>query len=156
MKKIRTLLLSMFLAIGTSAIADNYSYLTIDKNDGETSFSLSEIKKITFEGSNMIITMTDGSTQQLPLASLNKMFFSETGLTAINPANKTNEQIQLIDGIIHVNAPAGSMVTLYAINGQMVKNIAATGEDTQINVSNMTKGIYIVKVGKQAKKIMNK
>ena len=55
-----------------------------------------------------------------------------------------------------MQAPLGSVVTLYNVNGQMVKRVVVDAADTAINVSDMTRGAYIVKVGNEARKIMNK
>ena len=154
--KLKQIFMAMLLTVSTTVLADNFSYLTISQSGEETSFSISEISKITFDANNMIINMTNGENAQIPLASLSKMFFSETGLTGITAASTNKPQISLSGGIIHVNAPTGSIVTLFNMKGQAVKSITATHEDTQINVNGLTKGVYIVKVGDQAKKIMNK
>lgn len=154
--KLKHLILATILALGTPVMADNYAYLTIDKTNGETHFALSEISKITFDADNMIINLSNGSQAQLPLTSLNKMFFSDAGITAINSSTKEPLQVKLSGGIIHVNAPVGSLVTLYNMNGQAVRTVTTASDDTQINLNGMTKGVYIVKVGKQAKKVMNK
>lgn len=156
MTKLKNILMAALLTMSTAAMADNYAYLTVDDTNGENSFSLNEIKKITFDTANMIITMTNGSTTQLPLASLNKMFFSETGITGIAAQKQGSSQVKLIDGVIHVNAPAGSVITLFNMGGQAVRTMTSATDDTQINVSSLTKGVYIVKVGNLTKKVMNK
>jgi hypothetical protein len=154
--RLKKMLTAMLLMLSATAMADNYAYLAIQEQDKENTYSLQQISKITFNEANMILNMTDGSKVELPLAGLSKMFFTEAGPTGIMTAGNDKSGVRLIDGVVHVNAPAGSTVTLYNIKGQAIKSITATSEETEINVSNMTKGVYIVKVGGQSKKIMNK
>lgn len=155
MKKMRTVLMAMLLALGGTATADDYAYLTIGQNTGDTEIALNNISKITFDEENMILNMADGSRQALPLSGLTKMFFSD-GNTGIATVGNNSQAIRLVNGTIHVQAPLGSVVTLYNVSGQMVKRVAVGTDDTQINVSGMTRGVYIVKVGNETKKIMNR
>ena len=123
--KLKNILMGLMLAASTVAVADNYAYLTIDQNNEESSISLNEISRITFDSNNMIIHMANGTKAELPLASLSKMFFTEKDITGIFAA-------------------------------QTVKTVTASSPETQINLSGLTKGVYIVRVGKQSKKVMNK
>lgn len=148
--------MAMLLTASTTVMADDYAYLNVTQTDGgENSFTVSKISKITFSPTNMIITLSDGTTSELPLASLNKMFFTDES-TGIASLTTSGSQISLNDGTLHVNAPRGSVVSLYNMEGKMLRTVTAQGEDTQISVSGLTKGVYIVKVGNNAKKIMNK
>ena len=61
MKTIRTIIAALMLSIGSHALADNYQYLTITQTDADTSVSLSQISRITFDTTNMIIELTDGT-----------------------------------------------------------------------------------------------
>jgi hypothetical protein len=155
MKKMRSVLMALLLTVCGVAMADGYAYLTIGQNTGDTEVALNNISKITFDETNMILNMTDGTRQSLPLAGLSKMFFSD-GSTGIAATGNSNQTIRLVNGVIHVQAPLGSVVTLYNVNGQMVKRVVVDAADTAINVSDMTRGAYIVKVGNEARKIMNK
>ena len=155
MKTIKTLIMAAMMAVGTTAMADDYAYLTVNQESGETSFAISNISKITFDATNMIVALSDGTTQELPLAGLNKMFFTAES-TGIATATNKQSQIRLIDGTLHVSAPRGAVVTLYNIEGKTVRTVTSQGDDTQLNVNGLTKGVYIVKVGTETKKIMNK
>lgn len=154
--KLKNILMGLMLAASTVAVADNYAYLTIDQNNEESSISLSEISRITFDSNNMIIHMANGTKAELPLASLSKMSFTEKDITGIFAAKNGESQVKLVGGTIYVNAPVGAIVTLYNMGGQTVKTVTASSPETQINLSGLTKGVYIVRVGKQSKKVMNK
>lgn len=155
MKAIKALVMAALLAAGTTASADDYAYLTVNQESGETSFAISSISKITFDASNMIVALSDGTTQELPLAGLSKMFFTATP-TGIASATQAQSQIRLVDGVLHVSAPRGSVITLYNMEGKTMRTVTSQGDDTEVSVNGLTKGVYIVKVGTEAKKIMNK
>jgi len=144
----------MLLAISSAAAADNYAYLTISQTEGDADYAVSNISKITFDTQNMMVHLTDGSEAKLPLAGLSKMFFSNssTGIATLTaPA-----QISLRSGVLRVNAPQGSIVTVYDMGGKAVRTVTATRAETEVNLSGVQKGVYIVKVGSETKKIMNK
>ena len=85
MKTIRTILAAMLLTISGTVFADDYAYLSIEQTSGVTSYSISSINKITFDESNMVLNLTNGTQQKLPLAGLSRMFFQAdpSGVTTI-------------------------------------------------------------------------
>lgn len=145
----------MLLTVASVSMADEYAYLTIGDTSGEQSIELSNISKITFDDTNMRIHLSNGTTESIALEGLSRMFFSD-GSTGVVTMMGRQPAIRLVGGTIHVNAPRDTAVTLYSIGGKTLKSVTTTSEDAQINVSSLTKGIYIVKVGSEAKKIMNK
>ena len=154
MKLIKNLLFAMVIAIASPAQADNYGYLTVAANGSDTNYELSGISKITFDETNMILWNGGTKTAEIPLASLDKMFFSGTsGITTVTGSTAT---MRLNDGILRVTAPTGSRITLYNIKGQLLKEVTASGEETEVNLRGLlTKGVYIVKVGNETRKLMN-
>ena len=152
MKNLRSIIASIMLAIGSFAVADDYQYLTVSQNDGETSFKVSSIQKITFDNSDMVIQLTDGSTERLPLMSLSKMFFSEesSGIAAIGT---TKSKIQFANGMLRADIAKGETVVLYSMKGEKVFNANESGT---YDLSNLTKGVYIRKVGAESRKVINK
>ena len=151
MKTIRTLIVSALLMLSTSALADNYQYLTVTQTAGETSFVVSNIQKITFDATNMVLHLTDGTTQQLPLSDLSKMFFSNspTGITATAMQSK----MQFTDGVLRATVAPGESVALYNMKGEKVFSTTTSGS---YDLKTLIKGVYIVKVGTETRKVVNK
>ena len=153
MKTIRTLLALLLLTIGcVTASADDYQYLTISGSGSENSFSVSKIQKITFEATNMVLTMTDGSEQRLPLAGLEKMFFAATpsGIAVVNTAQS---KMQFSGGMLRATVAPGEAITVYSMKGEKV---FSANESGSFDLSGLSRGIYIVKVGNETRKVMNK
>ena len=136
----------------TSALADDYKYLTVDQNSGEVSFEVSNISKITFDATNMVLHLADGKTQQLPLAGLSRMFFAATS-SSIAAVADTKSKIQFSDGMLRATVAPGENLTLYNMKGEQVFSSSETGT---FDLKTLTKGVYIVKVGKETRKVINK
>ena len=152
MKTLRNIIASVMLATASIAMADDYQYLTVSQNDGETSFKVSNIQKITFDNSDMVIQLTDGSTERLPLVSLSKMFFSEesSGIAAIGT---TKSKIQFSNGMLRADIARGEAVVLYSMKGE---KMFSANESGTYDLSGLTKGVYIIKVGTESRKVINK
>lgn len=153
MNTIRTFIASALMALTcTSASADDYKYLTVDQNSGEVSFEVSNITKITFDATNMVLHLADGKTQQLPLAGLSRMFFAATS-SSIAAVADTKSKIQFSDGMLRATVAPGENLTLYNMKGEQVFSSSETGT---FDLKTLTKGVYIVKVGKETRKVINK
>jgi len=155
MKTIRTILAAMLLTISGTVFADDYAYLSIEQTSGVTSYSISSINKITFDESNMVLNLTNGTQQKLPLASLSRMFFQAdpSGVTTIGAEKNA---FSLRDGMLYANGQQSGSVTIYDANGKTVRTASAQELQNGLNVSGLTKGVYIVKLGSQTKKFVNK
>ena len=137
-------------------MADDYAYLTIDQTSGETSFAVSNINKITFNENNMVLHLTDGKQATLPLSQLSKLFFSDKDATGIASIGIEQSSISIQEGVLRVKADRGATVAIYDAGGRAVRMVQAGDKETEVNLSGMVKGVYIVKVGNQTKKVMNK
>lgn len=152
MKHIKSLLLSLLLCTGISTLADNYVYLNVTKTDGESHFTVSEIDKITFDQTNMVLHMTNGEKSTLPLAQLQKMFFSKES-TGIATVSKSQSVFTSEGSLLHVKVGKGEIVTLYNIKGEQLMQ---ADHDTTIDTKNLPNGVYIVKTGNQTRKFIAK
>lgn len=152
MKLIRNIIAAVMFAFTTQAMADNFAYLTIGQTDGDTSFQVSQISKITFDSSNMVLHLSDGSTQQLPLASLTKMFFAADG-QGIATVSAASDKIHFDGGQLRLDIGSGEQAVIYNMKGQP---LFTANTSTEYNLNQLPKGIYIVRVGSQTKKVMNR
>ena len=71
----KKLLIMAMLAIGTTAFAEDYKYLTMGYNSVEKSIDLSTIQKITCENGNVVVTTSNGN-ETFQLSEMEKMYFS--------------------------------------------------------------------------------
>ncbi len=152
MKILRKIFAIGMLMTCSLAHADNYAYLTIGQEGGQTSVQVSQISKITFDADNMIIHLTDGTTQQMPLATLSKMFFTGTnqGIAAVSASK---DVISLDGTTLRLQLADGEQAAIYDLRGVQV---FTANESVEFQTSNLRKGVYIVRVGNMTKKIMTR
>ena len=151
MKIIRTMMASLLLACCSAALADDYQYLTVRESGGETSFSVSKIQKITFDTANMVLHLTDGSRQELPLVGLQKMFFG-TGSSGLS-FSQVESRMEFSRGMLRATVGSGESIAVYNMKG--VKVFSAN-ESGSYDLSTLARGVYIIKVGNDTKKVVNK
>jgi len=153
MKQLRLFLAALAVAFVSVAHADTYTYLTVSESGDNNSYELSNIAKITFDDTYMNIALETGSTVLLPLASLTTMEFSNTNGISL-PDNRATIEITS-DGKLRVNTEAGGRIFLYNIKGQQEKTFSTTAQQTDIDLSSLPRGIYVVRVNSTTKKIVN-
>ncbi len=115
----RFLLLAL-LAVSTSAFAEDFKYLTLSASSAVKSIELQTIQKITFENGSVVVTTSEG-IESLPLAEMQKMFFSET-TTGIGEIEKLRDgeneklrgEVYDLSGRRVVNPQRG----IYIVNGK--------------------------------------
>ena len=83
MSKLCYVLTIFLLSVSAVSLAYDYEYLTFSDTAGKTSFSLGQIERITFSPDNMNVELADGTLRSIPLASLSRMFFSDSNLTTM-------------------------------------------------------------------------
>ncbi len=150
--KFKLRLLAVALCLGTHlAHATDYIYLNVKATDASTDYELANIQKITFTSDDMVLWMNSGKVE-IPMASIEKMLLTDMTSGIIQQQLTERENFTFADGKLTVED--GAVVTIYTLNGQQQKHFVAAGQ-TQIDLSDLPKGVYIVKVGKQAKKIIN-
>ena len=100
----------------------------------------------------MILKLTNGTTQRLPLSGLSKMFFTAdpSGITTVEGAKS---KIDINGGVLRANVAEGERITIYNLKGEAVYTSNA---DATVDLKTLVKGVYIVKVGQEAIKVMNR
>lgn len=151
------LLLLALLGVGVMNVQSQTVSLDIKKWDSsDKSIDLNNLRKITFGGGNLILSYHVGSDENIVTSSIRNMVF--TSITGINDL-KTDAKSMLVypnpgvDFISLKNVPTGDLnLVIYSICGNQIINLQHYTNDNQINISRLTKGIYIIKVNNQALK----
>ena len=142
MKKIFALMFA-FCCICVAQAQDVQS-LDITKTSGTTEqLAVKNVKKITFADGNMVVTKSDGNTASYVITEINKITFGTT------------------DGIVNKNIGTDKFVSLkgegtaqvYNVKGQLIKSVAVKG-NSSLNIADLTKGVYVIKLNNQTAKIV--
>lgn len=134
------------LTLSTTYASD---ILVVKQNDGNTSWTISTISEITFDGNGVKLAFSDGQSVYYATDDLNMLQFN------ITPSNINNIEakntISIKDNVISVSTETSS-IQVYSLNGTLV----ATSNSKSLNISNLSAGSYIVKTDKLITKIVKK
>ena len=132
MKKVLTIIALMLLVVA-KGFADDYGYLTVQKQDGTEQSFVATGLKLTFSDGKMIADQ-NGSLTTLTLSELSKMFFTKTA-SAIERATLAEN----------------SELSVYTIDGVAKGKVA-----NALDVQKMGRGVYIIKQGNKTAKVVVK
>ena len=144
MKKGILLILLMMLSLPVFAADELY----VRQNSGDTRLNISSIKEITFPSGQVVVTMTDGSSKTYLSSTFVSLRFN--GNIGSGVENVMAEESIIYDGVT-VKAPQ-SGILIYSTDGCLVM----MSETSEVNVSTLDKGVYIVKSGDLTSKIIKR
>ncbi len=147
MKKIVTLLLSLFLTVGT-AFADNSQVVIINGQKVEKVAT-----KITFNGDNAVVTFSDGTTDTADMSNVVIYLNVSTDISKVQTFNYNGI---IGDELRLSNIAEGTTVTIYDATGKVLQQVKATDTTLSLNTASLKNGVYVLKAGNQIVKFLKK
>lgn len=153
----RKLLFLMLLATATMTHADDY--VSVVAGGAEKDYHTQNVAKIEFtqDGINVIRTNDTGDTY-LFSDGVEKIMFHPSNPSAITTVKNDGSQEMTLfvarnGNYVRVNGWMGdkAQVSIYALNGQQVLALG-NWKGSDINVSALPSGIYVIKVGNKSAK----
>ena len=144
MKKGILLILIMMLSLQVFGAEELY----VRQNSGDTRLNISSIKEISFPSGQVVITMTDGSTKTYSSSSFISLRFNGNIGSGID--NVEQEGAIVYDGVTVKTPQSG--ILIYSTDGCLI----LSSEASEVNVSTLEKGVYIVKSGDLTTKIIKR
>ena len=137
----KNILLTILCAFGTlAASAQNFDYLTFRTNAG-TEYSVPvDGLKIVINGDQLQVSSTAGNLN-FAFDELGSFFFT-TEPTAIQTAAADDVQVSIVNGQLQTNAPAGTPVRVFTMDG---REMPTTG---------LGAGIYVIQVNNRTFKTL--
>lgn len=146
------LLLILLLTAGSNALAQGSLFIRL--NDGtEKTTAISSVRKLTFTDNAMQVNTLTGEADVYEIAAVDRLHFgSPSSPLGVKEANAENEPASVYPN------PAADMVRLkniegenlavsiYDMRGALVLCTLLTSPEEEINVSTLSKGIYLLKV----------
>ena len=141
----------------TGSIYAQTAFLDVQKTDNSSKkIDLNSLNKITFTTTDLVLNYFTNESENIAKKDIQKMFFTKTtGLSSLVSDNKLLEVYPnpAIDFIRLKNIQDGNyLVNIYSITGSKIKSQMITSNETEINISNLSKGLYILKVNNQVSK----
>ena len=155
-KKLLTLVAAVMVTLICHAVSDNggAKYLTVTlKGGSEVSYSLENFR-VTYGEGNMYVESA-GEKFTLSTVSLVNMFFSETPTSISSPKVKAAVIVNTGEELL-VNSERSGMLKVYSSEGaQLLFAKIKTGENA-VDLSSLSKGIYVVTLNGQSVKFERK
>lgn len=152
--KVILLCLVSFSLIGVSKAQSNLILQFTDKT--QVNPVLSTISKITFTGDNLEMKYNDGMSNSYLISTVNKITFNT--LSGLNELSTQEDLISLYpnpakDVIYLKNASENeTKVSVFRLDGACLMSVQISIIGEGIDVSSLSKGIYVLKIGGKALK----
>lgn len=147
-------LLGLALALGfaATASADTYNYLNLTSSSTVQSVALKTVKRITFEGGNIVVTATDGTTTTAPLSTLTTLTFTDIAV-GVNGLQSQSGKFCIEGG--RIVADGQGQLQLFNASGQLVRRQDISTSHGELSLDGLPRGIYIARFGRQTIKILH-
>lgn len=144
---ILTLLISCALSL--SATTD---YLVVRQKTGDTSFSITTIKEISFDGTGAKISFNDGTYQSYAKGALVSLRFNAE-LSGVDQDAMLSGPAIFFDGNnITVVGEVCDVINVYSLSGALI----ISGDGNRLDVSDLIEGVYVVQAGSLTSKIIKR
>jgi len=154
MKKITFLGLAL-LAAGQLMVAQTLQLIAVSADGNETTYPVSTVQKVVFENNAMTVKTNTGDA---------------TNITCIKFTQDENEGIKnqkLEPSIFAFPNPVSETLTvkgvkkdaiinLYDMSGALLKTVTSQENSTNVDVSTLQKGVYLLRIDKQVIKFIKK
>lgn len=139
--KTKNLLAALLLLACTSMLADNFKYLTISYNGTEQNISLPIVQKITFQDGYVVVTTTEGENSY-PISVMERITFTESA-DAIKALPEQAEDMTYENGTLAIKG--NGLMRVYNTSGALVSianikegaNISLDGLPTGVYIVRM-------------------
>lgn len=143
------------LLLATSAAANTDKVIKIyatDTNKAPTEFSLSDVRKITFASDGFDVTLNgeEASITSFKFDAVNKLTFADATSVEniLNDAKHVRVAPNPVRDYLHITGSdllIGKELSIYSVAGQNILNLS-NWDGKDIDVSHLSKGIYIVNI----------
>jgi len=148
-------LLGLVLLMAGRLFATDESQLITVKADGtETTYALPDVQKIVFENNTMTVNMKSGA-DATEVTCIRFLLSEQSGIENQKPATpififpnpvKTNLTVAGVNKNVKIN--------LIDLSGKLLQSILARDNSTDIDVSSLSPGLYLLQVGEQVIKFV--
>lgn len=161
-KLFKAFLLSL-IALPLTAMAQetkDVQYLILSQNDTKVAeFELSTFPVLSINNDSLVVAAS-GDSLVVPLEGLTYAFEDRQITTGIDNVptinNRTNDNFAFSHGTV-MGLKEGAKVGVYSINGLKVSEVTASAEGkASLNLSELPKGVYIIRTPSKSIKVINR
>ncbi len=143
-------LLIFYLAISTHLLQAQNNLIVKFKSGTQSVSLLSTVDRITFSGGNILLKKTDTSTSSLLLSDISRLTFglySAVNEITADPIGLAIYPSPATRYINLLNAPQGEIkIMIFGLDGTTLMNKKLNSGMRQVDISDLGKGLYLLKV----------
>lgn len=155
MKKLLLLLLPL-MAFPIGMLADSQNTLVVKlKNGAETTFFLKDKPNVTFEGTDLKV-VSNKETVTFALSDVLRFTYVKKDASGIDETVVDPTEVSYDGGVLVISQlKQGASVDIYSLDGKLLRQLTAHHSGTyRLNLSELPKGVYLVKADNVTYKIM--
>ena len=122
--------------------------VTVSADGSETMYALADVQKIVFEDNAMTVNMKDG----LEATGITCISFLLLDVGIKNPPFASSVFVfpnPVTTKLTVAGADKSAKINLFDLSGKLLQSVLAQDNSTDINVSSLPQGIYLLQVGEQ-------
>ena len=147
----KSLLFLFFLGAVLTARAE---WVVVQHGGTATTVSHADVRRITFEGGNMVTLMADGTQQSVPIADIDKCVFSAPTQTGISQTATPQAAVRFAGDEMTLSGAADGETAVIAADGTVVQRSKIVDGTATLSLAGLPKGVYVVKTPSGTFKIM--
>ena len=136
-------------------------YLRIKLQDGtEDTQEINLLQNLQFSDGSLQINFLSGTLTTYELSTVSTLYFQQYPTSVEEDLQSGSQEISIYpnpasDVIYLKNTPeTGSIVSIYRIDGMLIFQMQISSQNQVIDVSNLTNGLYLIRVNNQAIKFI--
>lgn len=145
----KQIFIGILLAVNLCVSADDYTYITAKTTSAEESFTLTEVKKITFTATSAVLSTTSGEIVY-PLTDFSRFYFSATP-TDVRDIKEERSSLRYQGGVLEVKGTG--LLRVYSDNGQLLR-VAKVKGSAIVSLESLPKGLYLISLNEETIKVV--
>ena len=147
----KSLLFLFFLGAVLTARAE---WVVVQHGGTATTVSHADVRRITFEGGNMVTLMANGTQQSVPISDIDKCLFSAPTQTGISQTATPQAAVRFAGDEMTLSGAADGETAVISADGTVVLRSNIIGGTATLSLAGLPKGVYVVKTPSGTFKIM--
>lgn len=153
---IKTMLIGVMLFTGNILIAQNI--IIKFNNDSQFAPLITSVQKITFSDDKLFVDMKTGTDNSYNITDIRKIYFGNVTDNNV-PESVDNQKILVYPNpassfLILNNLPQSGSLCIYSMSGAKVSEQTISDTQMQIDIENLTPGLYVLKVNQSTLKFI--
>jgi len=154
MNKKSFLLGVVLLLAGQLLTAQEWKLITLSADGSETSYAVSNVQRIVFENDAMTVNMKSGDNVT-GISRVSFLFDEETGIEYLKSKSSVFVFPNPVKTTLTVAGTEKNVrINLLNLNGALLQNMLTQDNSTDIDVSSLQQGVYLLQVGNQVVKFI--